>query len=73
MSDLIEPRFHIQQESTSMSRYILQCIINTSSATPKRHLKTAGLYEFALFLIIVCLIRDHQTMYEIYNKNIKDK
>ena len=43
-------------------RYSLQCIINSSSASPKRHLKTAGLHWIILFFIVAYLVRDHQSI-----------
>ena len=59
----------IRQLESVNEPYTLQCIIITSLASPKRHLKTAGLglYEIALFLIMSFLTHDHQTvvLYEI--------
>ena len=62
----VSTRIRKLKESVNES-YILQCIINTSSASPKRYLKTAGLCGIALFLDVGYLIHGHQTAYELLN------
>ena len=50
----------------------MQCIINGQSSVSEKTPKDDKINEIALFLIMSHLIRDHHTIYEISNQNIKD-